>query len=219
MDDDNRDLHRRSSTWHTVGVEDFTIPPGYVEQLKSHDLESLCARTLSRPVTDRTLALPFLSFELLVRLDNGCVLQLRQGKEEPLQDSLLELLTLVYLLNAVAVPLADEMIGARDLKDAQFFQGPHELKTRPLLDRYGHDAVGFRTAVEQLGGTSLPLADAAYCLMPFPRIPLYYLLWERDDEFEPRFTILFDRTIERHFAADAIWGLVNWVSDALALDH
>ena len=59
------------------------------------------------------------------------------------------------------------------------------------------------------------MADAAYMLLPFPRVPLYYLLWKGDAEFEPRMTVLFDRSIEKVFAADAIWALVNRVSTAL----
>jgi hypothetical protein len=49
------------------------------------------------------------------------------------------------------------------------------------------------------------------------RIPLYYLLWEGDDEFKPRVNVLFDRSIEAVFAADGIWGLVNRVSSAFLM--
>jgi hypothetical protein len=51
--------------------------------------------------------------------------------------------------------------------------------------------------------------------MPFPKIPLYYVLWAGDEEFEASLSILFDKSIERHLSADAIWGVVAWVSDAL----
>ena len=59
------------------------------------------------------------------------------------------------------------------------------------------------------------MADSAWRLKPFPRIHLYYLLWEGDDEFPPRLSVLFDRSIENVLAADAIWGLVTRVSTAL----
>ncbi len=61
----------------------------------------------------------------------------------------------------------------------------------------------------------MDMADAAYRLLPFPRVSLYYLLWQGDAEFEPRMSVLFDRTIEAVFSADAIWGLVGRVSTAL----
>ncbi len=107
------------------------------------------------------------------------------------------------------------MVSVNDLKDAHFFQGPHELKTRPLLDRFGHDREAFVKASEKLGGQRVDLADAAFCFYPFPKVPVYYLLWEGDEDFAPTLSILFDKSIERHLAADAIWGLVNMVSDAI----
>jgi len=46
-------------------------------------------------------------------------------------------------------------------------------------------------------------------------VHLYYLLWEADDEFPARMSVLFERSIENVMAADAIWGLVNRVSTEL----
>jgi hypothetical protein len=59
------------------------------------------------------------------------------------------------------------------------------------------------------------MADAAYQLFPFPRVPVYFLFWQEDAEFDPRISVLFDRSIEEVFSADAIWGLVSRVSTAL----
>ena len=83
------------------------------------------------------------------------------------------------------------------------------------MERYGKDLTGFKKVSERLGGEFLEMADAAYKFVPLPKIPLYYLLWEGDDEFQPHLSILFDRSIERHLSADAIWGLVNLVSGRL----
>lgn len=59
------------------------------------------------------------------------------------------------------------------------------------------------------------MADAGFRLLPFPRVPLYLLLWLGDDEFKPRIQVLFDRPIESLLAADAIWALVNRVAIAM----
>jgi hypothetical protein len=59
------------------------------------------------------------------------------------------------------------------------------------------------------------MADAAVRLKPFPRLHLYYLLWEEDEEFPARMNVLFERSIENVLAADAIWALVNRVSAEL----
>jgi hypothetical protein len=84
-----------------------------------------------------------------------------------------------------------------------------------VLERFGRDLKGFSKAAQSLGGEAQNLADAAFRIPAFPKVPLYYLLWEGDEEFEPRISVLFDRSIESHLPADAIWGLVALVSEAL----
>ncbi len=59
------------------------------------------------------------------------------------------------------------------------------------------------------------MADAAFQLQPFLRIPLYYILWAEDEEFPARLNVLFDHSIEQHLSADGIWGVVDLVSSAL----
>ena len=112
---------------------------------------------------------------------------------------------------------AGTLSARRTLKEGHFFQGPHELKIAPLVERYGSDMQGFRKSAEALDGEPVDMADAAYRLKPFPRVNLYYLLWEGDEEFPPRMIVLFERSIEETLAADAIWGLVNRVSTALLM--
>ena len=92
---------------------------------------------------------------------------------------------------------------------------PDELKTAPLVERFGTDVPGLHRVAETLCGESVDMADGAYRLKPFPRVHLYYLFWEGDEEFPPRMSVLFERSIEETLAADAIWGLVNRVSSAL----
>jgi hypothetical protein len=89
------------------------------------------------------------------------------------------------------------------------------LKKKTLLARFGGKPADLKKAGLQYGASILDLADAAICLTPFPKIPLYYLLWAGDEEFSASLSILFDRSIEHHLSADAIWGIVTWVSDAL----
>jgi hypothetical protein len=108
-------------------------------------------------------------------------------------------------------------VSVKELKTAHFFQGPHELNVGGCSwNALVEIRKGSRRAAKSLGGESQNLAaDAAYRIPAFPKVPLYYLLWEGDDEFEPRLSVLFDRSIESHLSADAIWGLVALVSEAL----
>ena len=197
--------------------DSLNVPGRFWDDLKKANINRLCARSLARLRAPGELMLTFLNRDILVDLQHRSIREIRHGKWREVEFQLLRLLVLVYLLNVTGASLTREKISVSDLKDAQFFQGPHALKTEPLLEVYGQDPTGFIYAAESIGGIALDMADAAFRFLPFPKIPLYYLLWEGDDEFGADLKILFDRSIEQHFSADAIWGLVNLVSDMLML--
>jgi len=192
------------------------VSPHFWDQLQKKDLNTLCNLTLFNRVAPRQLVFHFLNEDVQVDIAARCLRRNRGQGWESTSDPLLELVTVVYL-NRVKMlyPLGKEIVGVKDLKEAHFFQGPHALRVDPLIKRYGRDLPGFKEAAEFLEGRFVEMADAAYRLSPFPRVPLYYLFWQGDDEFEARISVLFDRSIEEVFPADVIWGLVNRVSTAL----
>jgi hypothetical protein len=197
--------------------EIIQVPGEHWEDLKRRDPVSLCENALTKTYPPEGILLPFLGEELLIDREHRRLCRMNQGRWERIEDPLLELLCLVYLLNVGPQPLSHEIISIHELGDAHFFQGPHVLKITPVVERYGNDLNGFRKAAERLGGEALNLADLAYRIPAFPKVPVYYLLWEGDEEFKPRLSILFDRSISHHLSADAIWGIVNLVSNALLL--
>lgn len=213
----NMQERRRSEAFlvKTPSNDVLKVPVEYWEDLEQRDMEKICENAGVKNYPNVGLLLPFLKEYLLVDSLNRSVCRQGHGQWERMDNPLLELVCLVYLLNAGPKHMSQEMISVQELKSAHFFTGPHELKVKPLLKRYGNDLDGFKKAAEGLGGEALDLADAAYKFLAFPKVPLYYLLWAGDDEFDPRLSILFDRSIEYHLAADAIWGLVNLVSDIL----
>jgi hypothetical protein len=193
-----------------------TVAREYWDRLRGQDLEVLCHRTGFAAPADGQLVFRFLNADMMVDVPQGCLKRSVNGIWQPAEDRLLELATVLYLINVRDVyPLGRDIVGPKDLKEGHFFQGPHELKIAPLLERYGEDAGSFREAAQRLDGDAVDMAAAAFRLKPFPRIHLYYLLWEGDDEFPPQMSVLFDRSIENFLAADAIWGLVTRVSTAL----
>jgi len=193
------------------------VPPEYWERLQQKDPMMLSNLTLGHPDDTGGLVLRFLNEDIRVDIKSKCLRRQHEGKWKNTEDPLLELITLLYLLNVKSMhPLGKEMVSKKDLKEAHFFVGSHDFNLNPLVERYGNDMDGFSRAAEFLEGEPLEMADAAYKLLPFPRVPLYYLFWKGDGtEFETRIDVLFDRTIEEYFAAAAIWGLVNRVSLAL----
>jgi len=193
--------------------ETVPVPPEYWKHLQAADIRALCPRAAVMEAADGGILVTAFNREIRVDPDKREIQTGGPGHWRKTADPFLELMLLVYLLNATDHPFMDEMVSAQDLRDAQFFQGPHELDTRGLVEKFGCDPEKFLKAGLQLGGTRLELADAAVQLRPFPKIPLYYLLWGADDEFPAKVSILFDRSIEKHLSADAIWGIVSATTD------
>ena len=197
----------------------LAVPTEYWEELKTRDIDQLCRLCHATPKPPHGLLLPFFNRSVFVDLHSATINEEAGDRWQAVEYPLMELVVLVYLLNVTDAPLTGDKISASDLKDAHFFQGPHTLKTAALLEMYGQNLAGFREAAEHLGGGQLDLADAAFMFLPLPKIPVYYLLWEADDEFDANMSVLFDRSIERHLTADAIWGTVQLVSNMLLMSR
>ncbi|MDY6854096.1 MAG: DUF3786 domain-containing protein [Thermodesulfobacteriota bacterium] len=191
------------------------VPKKYWEDIKKRDIEKICKNSMAISFPPRGIFLPFLKESLFLDIQKHCLIWQAQGQWKRIDNPLLELLSLVYLLKAGCEPISQEIIGIQELKSAHFFRGPHELKTKPILARYGNDPDGFKMAAKSIGGEPLDLADISYQFFTFPKVPLYYLFWVGDHEFPPTLSILFDRSVESHLSADAIWGLVSLVSNFL----
>ena len=199
-----------------AGGSGVTVPPEYWGSLKLRDVRTLLDLTLFTQDRSGRLVFQYLRDELVVDTGERRLLR-RQGTVlHSVREPLLELITLVYLNNVRSFhPLGRDIVSHKDLRERHFFAKHHVLKLAPLVSRYGRDMEGFERAARYLGGSPVHMADAAYRLLPFPRVPLYYLFWKGDDEFDPDISVLFDRSIESSLSADAIWGLVTLVSDAL----
>jgi hypothetical protein len=191
------------------------VPQTHWEDLRKRNLQKVCNSSGAKLHPPDRLLVPFLNETICIDVEEKCLYRVVKEHSEKIENPLFELITVVYLLSAADIPLRQEMIGVKELKDAHFFQGPHALNFSPLLMQYGNDLVAFDMAAKQLEGIPMDMADSAYKLNPYPKIPVYYLLWTGDEEFRPNISVLFDRTVEQHFSADAIWGLVHVVNDKL----
>jgi hypothetical protein len=191
------------------------VPSAHWEDLGKADPGRVCRNAGARPGEARAFLLPFLGEDLLIDVKSRTVSGRAEDGWKGIENDLLELVSLVYLLSAGPQSPTGELVSFQELQTAHFFTGPHAIRTRPLVDRFGQDLEGFRAVAERLGGHSMGMADGAYRFLVFPKVPLHYLLWVGDDEFQATFSILFDRSIEQHLPADAIWAMVNLVTSML----
>ena len=195
------------------------VAEAYWQETSARSSHELCNLTFFESVGPGRFQFRFLNEDMHIDLLGRCLLEAdAAGHWKTRNDPLLALATVIYLKNVRQVfPLAQDIVSAQELKEGHFFSGPHQFRIDPLLARFGQDVDGFKEACRALGGKSMAMADAAFQLLPFPRLPLYFLLWAGDEEFKPRLQILFDRAIETIMPADAIWALVNRV--VMAFGH
>jgi len=192
------------------------VPSEFWESLRAKDTNTLLNLTLFERHPSGGLRFRFLRENILVDMENACLKKQAGNDWKNADNPLLELITLLYLNRVSSLhPLGRDIVGVKDLKEAHYFKGRHELRLAPLLERYGEDLSGFESAAGYYEGQPLDMADVAYRFLPFPRVPLYCLLWKGDAEFGPKISVLFDRSIEDCLPAPGIWGLVNLVSFAL----
>jgi hypothetical protein len=89
------------------------------------------------------------------------------------------------------------------------------LRTEELKEAFGKEPDGFLRAGKRLGGVELLFGDKAFAVTVLPRVPLAYILWKESEEFPAQVNVLFDSTIQKHFALDGIWCVVAEVSQRL----
>jgi len=134
---------------------------------------------------------PYLNQEHLVRYPSGEV-YLPQGEEAPIVN---KILILHYLEQAEGVPLHHKWISFKEIPGGQIYINPfYNRAIRPLIKLFGSDPQGLITAGSALGGKKESLGDASVVVPVFPMVPVAYVIWEGDEEFEPSGNILFDES-------------------------
>ncbi len=188
----------------------ITVAPEWWDALIDRDMAQVANFTLT-DIDDVSgfLRFRFLNREIRIDTTDRRLMEKRDPGWQQLSMPMLELVVLDYLARIdCLLPLGREMVAAEDLTNAHYFSGRGRLRKDALLARYGSDPDGFVAAGRYLGAQPEQMGDAAFRLTPFPRIPVYYLLWLGSAEFAPRLSILFDRSIEAALSSPAIWCLV-----------
>lgn len=144
------------------------------------------------------------------------LVETRVGSSWRRAGELLSLVVVVYLAYAQNVPLAGRWVDKHQLGYGSFFQGRYRLPVDRLLARFGDSPDEFIERTNRLGATmSGDDGDAAVRLWLLPKVPVKLILWQGDEDLPPALTILFDASIEQLLSADAIWAIVQLLSDRL----
>lgn len=189
------------------------VDPALWQALAAADPAAVCRRTIARHELDAYF-LPFFQRELVIQPAAKSIYL--DGQPELEAEFQLCLITLLFLLKVETALLPSRQVSPKEYKGGvTFFQGPHALPTARLEERFGQDRELFLAAARRLGGREVAQGDAAVALTPFPHLTVEVILWLGDEEFPPQVVFTLPAALERFWALDGIWALLNVVSREL----
>ena len=195
--------------------ERLEIPDQHWQDISDRGLEDIARCSGAVIVDNGTLELEMLTRTLRIDTIRQQVEIEHQGRWLPVPP-LPAFVSAVYLAKCRSVPLSGQWVSEKDLSCREFFRGPHQLRTEPVLDRFGHDTEEFLAAAKKYDGVEITESgDAAVRLWVLPSIPIKLILWCGDDELEPALTVLFDKSVDLLLPGDGIWALVQMVCETL----
>lgn len=110
-----------------------------------------------------------------------------------------------YLWGAKDVPLAEKWISFSELSDGRFYDSAFQGYTGKLLQVFFGDNYDlFTDTAIAAGGKQNDFATIAFGFLVLPRVPVLLACWMGDEDFLSSYKILFDASIESHFATDSI---------------
>ncbi len=185
------------------------IDPLLWKQLSDLNPEQVCSNCgVSFDAVNGAYIVPFLSGYIKVKPDANLITFLDTLPYNKM-DFETALITLNYLINGQAVDISGRWVGEKDLPGGfVFFQGPHQLPTRPLAEMFQMDPNYFMKAAKELNATKASEGDFSYVFNVFPKVPVMLVFWQGSDEFEPQVVFRFDETVTLHLPVlDQIFAL------------
>ncbi|MBU0544654.1 MAG: DUF3786 domain-containing protein [Proteobacteria bacterium] len=185
----------------------YSIDISYFKELAGKNPEDICRIALcDYDIKIKAYILTVWGEDYGIYPDECKIAPLRNRKSD--LNTLFGLFIIYYLLKSKDIKVSGEWISEKDIPGGTtFFRGPHKIPTQLIERQYEEDLTGFKDICEQLSGSRIDMADAAYSFQITPRVPAAVLFWEGDDEFQPESKILFDKTITEHLTPDIIFCL------------
>ena len=116
-----------------------------------------------------------------------------------------QLCLLTYLINSQNLPLAGKLVRPENLPSGQFFfRGQHSMPTEDVKNAFGDCPEQLYSASDCFDATKCDFGDASIELRVFPRVPVTFVVWQGDEEFDARASILLDETVSSQLPLDAL---------------
>ncbi len=133
---------------------------------------------------------------------------------------------LAYILYASGAFPKGEWITFRDLQQGMSWYGLFEQRClsplKNIAENYTELFVDFLEIFQGKRLENELEADISYMLYPLPKVPILFCYWEPEEEFESKFNIYFDKTIESNLNMESIFSITTGLGtmfDALVQTH
>ncbi len=131
----------------------------------------------------------------------GFTMRFKTGDKPP--NLAQQALILYYLQTADGAPSANRWISFTELPDGRFYNQAFQGYTgHELWRKFQNDSNAFKEAALQIGGSPVPVGDAAFLFQALPRINLLAMLWLGDEEMPSSYQILFDASASHYLPTD-----------------
>jgi hypothetical protein len=187
------------------------------------DLRRQCRRCGARyreTASRQVITLRFLNRSYRITLPDMDIKLAGSREEVPLKTGVL---LLHYFIQAKGTPLSGKPITFKELAEGTLYFPTFTKRTiSPLLKYFGGEPQKLAEAGRELDGQPADYGDAAVVINVFPYVPLTFVIWGGDDEFDPAASIMFDAAIGDYLATEdivvvceaAVWTLVRALRSA-----
>ena len=188
------------------------------EKLSNSNVSDFCRNSgmaFTETPSGRVIALKYAGQEIQVTLPHAEVLVSNGREKLPSRE---RLLVLHYLLSAKGRPLTNKLITLKEIPDGLNYLPTFTKRAlKPLVDNFGQEPGRIVEIAGKIGGRKADHGDAAATIDVFPRVPLTFVIWQGDTEFQPDASILFDSSITDYLPVEdiivmseiTVWKLVN----------
>ena len=115
----------------------------------------------------------------------------------------LEIIFLHYLISEGTKQPEGKLISYREIPGAMFYEPKFiQRAVNPIVKCFGKNPGKLIEIGELLGGVKSNEGDASVKINLLPYLPVTYIIWAGDDEFEPYGNILFDKTASGWLCAE-----------------
>jgi hypothetical protein len=131
----------------------------------------------------------------------------------------LPLFLLHHLACAKDIPLSHMLVTPNQLTGGTFFfRASHELPLPKIAQKFDNNLEKFLEKGKNLGGVKVDYGDAAVKVHLLPRVPLIFVLWKKDEEFESHVHLILDKSIEEQMSLEGVmlallYAIGKWVED------